>query len=103
MQHINLKVLGQDQSEIGKYVFWKLDIRLVIDTFLAFKIKRTTPLQRLMDAYVGKTGQVWHIVAAQFTQRIRLQFSLAHIYRIRIRSASYTMVKESTDMKHQTR
>ncbi|KAI8918397.1 hypothetical protein PhCBS80983_g01198 [Powellomyces hirtus] len=39
VQHINLKVVGQDQSEI------------------AFKIKRTTPLQRLMDAYVGKTGQ----------------------------------------------
>ncbi|TPX67370.1 hypothetical protein SpCBS45565_g03817 [Spizellomyces sp. 'palustris'] len=39
VQHINLKVLGQDQSEI------------------AFKIKRTTPLQRLMDAYVAKTGQ----------------------------------------------
>ncbi|KAI9098673.1 small ubiquitin-related modifier 2-A [Phlyctochytrium arcticum] len=39
VQHINLKVLGHDQTEI------------------AFKIKRTTPLQRLMDAYVSKTGQ----------------------------------------------
>ncbi|KAJ3006508.1 hypothetical protein HKX48_000101 [Thoreauomyces humboldtii] len=39
VQHINLKVVGGDGSEI------------------AFKIKRTTPLQRLMDAYVNKTGQ----------------------------------------------
>ncbi|KAJ3190043.1 Small ubiquitin- modifier 1 [Gaertneriomyces sp. JEL0708] len=39
VQHINLKVVNQDGSEI------------------AFKIKRSTPMQRLMDAYVAKTGQ----------------------------------------------
>ncbi|KAJ3162724.1 hypothetical protein HDU86_003697 [Geranomyces michiganensis] len=39
VQHINLKVTAQDGGEI------------------AFKIKRTTPLQRLMDAYIQKTGQ----------------------------------------------
>ncbi|KAI9331478.1 Senp1 covalent complex with sumo-2, partial [Obelidium mucronatum] len=37
-QHINLKVLGSDGNEI------------------AFKIKRTTPLSKLMDAYSSKTG-----------------------------------------------
>ncbi|KAJ3041045.1 hypothetical protein HDV00_009945 [Rhizophlyctis rosea] len=39
VQHINLKVVGNDQSEIS------------------FKIKNTTPFQRLMDAYLQKTGQ----------------------------------------------
>ncbi|KAJ3177795.1 hypothetical protein HDU87_004317 [Geranomyces variabilis] len=39
VQHINLKVTASDGGEI------------------AFKIKRTTPLQRLMDAYIQKTGQ----------------------------------------------
>ncbi|KAJ3417101.1 Small ubiquitin- modifier 1 [Chytridiales sp. JEL 0842] len=38
VQHINLKVVGSDGHEI------------------AFKIKRTTPLQRLMDAYAQKSG-----------------------------------------------
>ncbi|ORY49981.1 ubiquitin-like protein [Rhizoclosmatium globosum] len=38
VQHINLKVLGSDGNEI------------------AFKIKRTTPLSKLMDAYSNKTG-----------------------------------------------
>jgi len=39
VQHINLKVVGADSSEI------------------AFKIKRTTPLSKLMAAYIQKTGQ----------------------------------------------
>ncbi|KAJ3215574.1 Small ubiquitin- modifier 1 [Dinochytrium kinnereticum] len=38
VRHVNLKVVGPDGTEI------------------AFKIKRSTPLQRLMDAYVAKTG-----------------------------------------------
>ncbi|KAI9320327.1 ubiquitin-related domain-containing protein [Zopfochytrium polystomum] len=38
IQHINLKVKGADGTEI------------------AFKIKRSTTLQRLMDAYTSKTG-----------------------------------------------
>jgi len=37
-EHINLKVIGSDKNEI------------------AFKIKRTTPLQKLMDAYIEKMG-----------------------------------------------
>ncbi|RKO92656.1 ubiquitin-related domain-containing protein, partial [Blyttiomyces helicus] len=37
-QHIQIKVVG-DQGEI------------------AFKIKRSTALQRLMDAYINKSGQ----------------------------------------------
>ncbi|TPX39995.1 hypothetical protein SeMB42_g01616 [Synchytrium endobioticum] len=39
VEHINLKVVGPDHSEI------------------AFKIKRTTPLDKLMNAYLQKTGQ----------------------------------------------
>ncbi|KAJ3103691.1 Small ubiquitin- modifier 1 [Phlyctochytrium planicorne] len=38
VRHVNLKVVGNDGTEI------------------AFKIKRSTPLQRLMDAYISKTG-----------------------------------------------
>ncbi|KAJ3071226.1 hypothetical protein HDU98_005639 [Podochytrium sp. JEL0797] len=38
VQHINIKVRGSDGNEI------------------AFKIKRTTPLSKLMDAYSNKTG-----------------------------------------------
>ncbi|KAI8816443.1 ubiquitin-related domain-containing protein [Fimicolochytrium jonesii] len=39
VQHINLKVISNDGAEI------------------AFKIKRTTPLERLIGAYVQKAGQ----------------------------------------------
>ncbi|KAI8839057.1 ubiquitin-related domain-containing protein [Chytriomyces cf. hyalinus JEL632] len=38
VQHINLKVLGSDGNEI------------------AFKIKRSTQLSKLMEAYSNKTG-----------------------------------------------
>ncbi|KAI8812964.1 ubiquitin-related domain-containing protein [Cladochytrium replicatum] len=38
VEHINLKVVGSDNTEI------------------AFKIKRSTPLSKLMDAYIQKTG-----------------------------------------------
>jgi hypothetical protein len=40
VEHINLKVVGPDGGEV------------------AFKIKKTTNLSKLMEAYATKTGQV---------------------------------------------
>ncbi|RKP02181.1 hypothetical protein CXG81DRAFT_25195 [Caulochytrium protostelioides] len=39
VEHLTLKVIGSDMSEVS------------------FKIKKTTPLAKLMDAYIKKTGQ----------------------------------------------
>ena len=41
VEHINLKVVGPDGGEV------------------AFKIKKTTNLSKLMEAYATKTGQVF--------------------------------------------
>jgi small ubiquitin-related modifier len=43
VEHINLKVVGPDGGEV------------------AFKIKKTTNLSKLMEAYATKTGQVFLI------------------------------------------
>jgi hypothetical protein len=71
-QHVNIKVMGSDQNEIGTNSVPNLCYRLMtvgalelesspsdvnlLLIFKAFKIKKTAQLKKLMDAYVAKIG-----------------------------------------------
>ena len=60
VEHINLKVTGPDGGEVGKSRSSSDTVEeanpMRLET--AFKIKKTTNLSKLMDAYATKTGQV---------------------------------------------